>query len=197
MRALVALDAVDDLDHRDVQNTFLRDVDRITVPAERSRLVISSQLLELAQIVDTSMGLKLASCADPAPAQAEGGQLTLAFNHMLDEIQDRDSALHASEEKYRLLFDANPNPMWVYDPDTLAFLAVNQAAVRQYGYSPDEFLAMTIKQIPLREDDPVRLDQPQGLPADLGRWDGLGRHRRKDGSTLSAGRRSSSPTCST
>jgi hypothetical protein len=56
MRALVALDAVDDLDHRDVQNTFLRDVDRITVPAERSRLVISSQLLELAQIVDTSMG---------------------------------------------------------------------------------------------------------------------------------------------
>ena len=47
----------------------------------------------------------------------------------------------ASEQQYRLLFDSNPHPMWVFDVETLAFLAVNDAAVRLYGFSRDEFLA--------------------------------------------------------
>jgi two-component system cell cycle sensor histidine kinase/response regulator CckA len=51
--------------------------------------------------------------------------------------------LQESEEKYRLLFDSNPHPMWVYDQETLAFLAVNDAALRHYGYSREEFLGMT------------------------------------------------------
>jgi PAS domain S-box-containing protein len=52
-----------------------------------------------------------------------------------------------SEQQYRLLFAGNPHPMWVYDLETLAFLAVNDAAISHYGYSRDEFLAMTIKDI--------------------------------------------------
>ena len=48
--------------------------------------------------------------------------------------------LAQSEEQYRLLFEGNPHPMWVYDVETLAFLAVNDAAVESYGYSRDEFL---------------------------------------------------------
>ena len=52
-----------------------------------------------------------------------------------------------SEEQYRLLFDSNPQPMWVYDEETLAFLAVNDAAVKHYGYSHGEFLSMTIRDI--------------------------------------------------
>ncbi len=52
-----------------------------------------------------------------------------------------------SEHQYRMLFAGNPNPMWVYDLETLAFLAVNDAAIDHYGYSRDEFLAMTIKDI--------------------------------------------------
>jgi len=114
----------------------------------------------------------------------ELGHLTLAFNHMLDEIEERDAALHASEEKYKILFDANPNPMWVYDPRTLAFLAVNQAVVRVYGYSRDEFLAMTIKEIRPPEEVPVLLEQLKGPLEDVSRSDGLWRHRKKDGSTL-------------
>jgi|SRR5688572_14354274 PAS domain S-box-containing protein len=50
------------------------------------------------------------------------------------------------------LFDAHPQPMWVVDVDTLAFLAVNPAATRLYGYSKDEFLAMTADQIRPAED---------------------------------------------
>ena len=56
-------------------------------------------------------------------------------------------SLERSEERYRLLFEANPLPMWVYDAETLRFLAVNEAAVRHYGYTRSEFLAMTITDI--------------------------------------------------
>jgi len=56
-------------------------------------------------------------------------------------------ALRRGEERYRLLFDANPHPMWVFDEETLRFLAVNDAALRKYGYTRDEFLGMTISEI--------------------------------------------------
>ena len=46
-----------------------------------------------------------------------------------------EEIVRASEEQYRLLFESNPLAMWVYDLETLRFLAVNDAAVEQYGYS--------------------------------------------------------------
>jgi diguanylate cyclase (GGDEF)-like protein/PAS domain S-box-containing protein len=51
------------------------------------------------------------------------------------------------EASFRLLFDSNPLPMWVYDRETLRFLAVNDAAVSHYGYSREQFLAMTLPEI--------------------------------------------------
>jgi PAS domain S-box-containing protein len=61
-------------------------------------------------------------------------------------------ALEDSEERYRNLFEVHPNPMWVVDAKTLGFLAVNDEAVRQYGYTREEFLAMTADQIRPEED---------------------------------------------
>jgi len=61
-------------------------------------------------------------------------------------------ALEQSEERYRMLFEVHPQPMWVVDAATLAFLAVNGAAVGLYGYSKSEFLAMTADQIRPEED---------------------------------------------
>ncbi len=55
--------------------------------------------------------------------------------------------LRESEKKYRTLFHVCPIPMWVFDPDTLKFLNVNNAALKHYGYSNEEFLSMTIKDI--------------------------------------------------
>jgi len=66
--------------------------------------------------------------------------------------QDAEMRLHESEEQYRLLFENNPHPMWVHDVDTLAFLAVNDAALSHYGYTRDEFLSMTALDIRLPED---------------------------------------------
>src|SRR5687768_11493109 len=61
-------------------------------------------------------------------------------------------ALEESEERYRRLFDVHPQPMWVVDAKSLAFLAVNAAAMRLYGYSKEEFLSMTADQIRPQED---------------------------------------------
>ncbi len=63
-----------------------------------------------------------------------------------------ENALHASEARYRALFRSNPHPMWAYDLETLAFLAVNDRAISQYGYSEAEFLSMTIADIRPPED---------------------------------------------
>ena len=88
------------------------------------------------------------------------------------------------EEPYRLLFEHNPQPMWVYDLDTFRFLAVNDAAVHHYGYSRAEFLAMTIKDIRPAEDIPALLDTIARSPGKGLDTSGIWRHRKQDGSLI-------------
>jgi PAS domain S-box-containing protein/putative nucleotidyltransferase with HDIG domain len=82
------------------------------------------------------------------------------------------------------LFDHNPLPMWIYELNSLRFLAVNNSAVKVYGYSEEEFLQMTIKDIRPEEDLPLLEDNlKQERPAfqrNSGEW----RHLKKDGSIL-------------
>ena len=63
---------------------------------------------------------------------------------MRRQRREAESLLRTSEAQFRLLFEANPNPMWVFDEETFRFLAVNDAALRHYGYTRDEFLALTV-----------------------------------------------------
>lgn len=58
----------------------------------------------------------------------------------------------ASQVKFNLLFKNHPLPMWIYDIQSLAFLEVNDAAVKKYGYSHKKFLTLTLKDIGLKED---------------------------------------------
>ncbi|HZQ63106.1 MAG TPA: PAS domain S-box protein, partial [Casimicrobiaceae bacterium] len=97
------------------------------------------------------------------------------------------SAARERDASFELLFAQNPLPMWVYDLATLQFLQVNDAAIRHYGYSRDEFLAMRIVDIRPTEDVPrllenvgeVRIDEArETVRQDRGTW----RHRLKDGS---------------
>jgi diguanylate cyclase (GGDEF)-like protein/PAS domain S-box-containing protein len=92
-------------------------------------------------------------------------------------------ALRQSETAYRLLFDSNPLPMWVFERKTLKFLAVNEAASRQYGFSSREFLTMTIADIRPAEDIPALLEATanpsQGLQ-EAATW----RHRKKNGAII-------------
>jgi PAS domain S-box-containing protein len=64
----------------------------------------------------------------------------------------RDAALE-QERSFRLLFEANPQPMWVHDTGTQRFLATNDAAIAQYGWSREEFLGMTVADIGPAEDE--------------------------------------------
>ena len=70
-----------------------------------------------------------------------------AFGDMLSLTVSDVTALKRSEISFRLLFDDNPMPMWVFDAETTQFLNVNDAAVRHYGYSRDTFLQMQLRQI--------------------------------------------------
>jgi two-component system, cell cycle sensor histidine kinase and response regulator CckA len=91
--------------------------------------------------------------------------------------------LEESEARYRLLFDRNPAPMWVYDRTTLEFLEVNAAAIDHYGYSREEFDRMSIMDIrPPDEQDRLRVYLATATAAELTFF--AGRHLRKDGSII-------------
>jgi PAS domain S-box-containing protein len=118
------------------------------------------------------------------------GRLPHAVRRALEEQDSRrqrnriESELRTSEEQYRLLFESNPQPMWVYDRSTLAFMAVNEEAIRHYGYSREEFLGMTILDIRPSEDVDRVLrstwrDRTHPLQ-NSGPW----KHRLKDGTII-------------
>ncbi|HEY5298870.1 MAG TPA: PAS domain S-box protein [Verrucomicrobiae bacterium] len=79
-------------------------------------------------------------------ADPEIGALVINSRDVTERWRSAED-LRDSERQYRLLFQTNPNPMWVFDLETLAFLEVNEAAILHYGYAREEFLAMTIMDI--------------------------------------------------
>ena len=88
-----------------------------------------------------------------------------------------------NKEQNKILFESNPFPMWIYDLETLMFLEVNDAAVAKYGYSKEEFLSLTLKDIRPQEDiDKLIFNVEQ--ETSTYQWSSGWRHRKKDGSIL-------------
>jgi PAS domain S-box-containing protein len=108
------------------------------------------------------------------------------FLAIINDITERiiaEEALTISEKKYRYMFENNPQPMWIYDIETLKFLEVNTSAINQYGYTRDEFLSMTLRDIRPLEDIPLlELDiaQTDKKLNSAGEW----RHKKKNGELI-------------
>jgi PAS domain S-box-containing protein len=92
-------------------------------------------------------------------------------------------AAQEADERYGMLFGSNPQPMWVFDVETLSFLAVNDAAVRHYGYNREEFLSMTIMDLLPPEDAPGLHHGLEGTGLQRGDV-ALTQHQRKDGTIV-------------
>ncbi|HKG32177.1 MAG TPA: ATP-binding protein [Gemmatimonadales bacterium] len=115
---------------------------------------------------------------DLAFAEELGSRAALAVDNarLYRAAQDAD-------HRYGMLFQSNPNPMWIFDVETLEFVEVNEAATLQYGYSRDEFLGMSIMDILPPDDAP-------GLHHGLERTGthrgevALAQHQRKDGTIV-------------
>jgi PAS domain S-box-containing protein len=95
------------------------------------------------------------------------------------------AAVEESEKKYSELFHLTPLPMMVFDLDTLQFLDVNDASVKHYGFSREEFLSMTLKDIKLPEDIPILEDNLENDKA-VKKTNSLGifRQKKKNGEII-------------
>jgi PAS domain S-box-containing protein len=150
----------------------------------------------MASVKDGSLDVQV-----PTSTQDEFGRLATGFNSMIgrireltlereaqqetlrERVREATAESNAAAERYRLIFDSNPLPMWVYDAQTLFFLTVNEAATQNYGWTREEFLNLSILDIHPAEDAAALLDDI-GRPAEEGAQLRAWRHRRKDGSLI-------------
>ncbi len=119
-----------------------------------------------------------------APIRDERNRVTgtiVTFKDITEQFAS-DARLKLQAEQYRLLFETNPNPMWVYDARNLQILAVNQAAISQYAYSRDEFLRLTINDLRPVKDLPAL--EPATSPRTETHFSGQLRYLKKDGSPM-------------
>jgi PAS domain S-box-containing protein len=115
----------------------------------------------------------------PSPRQlrAANGEVLRLNEELERRVEERTAAVAEAEQRYRQLFEFNPAPMWVREPESGRFLAVNPAAIELYGYTEQEFLSMTVhKLIPDGESRRRRIE-------DIGKTL-LERHLQKSGRTM-------------
>ena len=130
--------------------------------------------ITLAMATDSGRGFP---GADVALAQ----ELALTSTVAIEGARLRHDAAEV-DRRFQLVFDAHPQPMWLFDVDTLAFLAVNDAAVHHYGWTREEFLGMTILDL-LAPEDGNALPSVPDRPMARGEA-ALAHHRRRDGSLV-------------
>jgi PAS domain S-box-containing protein len=144
---------------------------RLPVDARDTRVA----LVTLAMASDTRRRF---TPADLSLAEELVGGVGLAMENVRLRDQADEGARRAD-----LVFQAHPQPMWIFDADTLTFLAVNDAAVDHYGWSRDEFLGMTIMDL-LAPDDSATTVAVTGERGALRGEAALAHHRRRDGTVM-------------
>lgn len=108
--------------------------------------------------------------------------ITTIIGTMIDitERKKAEDELKASEQKYKVIFESNPVPMWMIAKDNLKIIAINDAAAKQYGYSKQELTNMDVTVLRLPEDRELQL---RGYQDDSDRTR-IARHVKKDGTII-------------
>ena len=140
-------------------------------------------LVAWASVFPVSLLCRVLMPSTPIPGELWNlPKYVVAFGMILTLLEDEISSAADASEHYRLLFAANPHPMWIYQPETLRFLDVNDAAIQHYGYSREEFLSMTMHD--LRPPEAVGGSRSETSPARLTKSSEPWLHRKKDGSCI-------------
>ena len=105
--------------------------------------------------------------------------ISVYFRDVTDQ-KKTEKSLKESEKKYRSIFYKSPLPKWIFDCETLRFLEVNDMAVQHYGYTQEEFLNMTIRDIRPKEDVQLLLDDLK-INSDQNIMRSTWRHLKKNG----------------
>ncbi|GAB2914794.1 EAL domain-containing protein [Paralcaligenes ginsengisoli] len=131
-----------------------------------------------------SFALYYQSPRSPKLEELQMGQMGAELAAVAIERSRIATALEQSEAEYRLLFESNPDPMWVCDAASGRILAVNDQAIQHYGFDRHEFLAMSDND--LQADDPASADISKLESQSAHSLNQAVRlHRRKDGSLIS------------
>jgi PAS domain S-box-containing protein len=162
-----ALELVPDLEWH-----WIDRYDRVARTGESARFELHSQAMQ------RTFAVEAVRVGEPA-----GRKVALLFSD-ISQMRAAESKLRDSEQRYRLMFQHHPHPMWVYDQETLGFLEVNDAALAHYGYSREDFATMTIADIRPPEDRPRLEEEVAATVRGLSERGTLWRHRRKDGSLI-------------
>jgi PAS domain S-box-containing protein len=106
------------------------------------------------------------------------------LNNTLErKVEERTLELQESERKYKMLFESSPLPKWIIDMEEYRFQAVNEAAIKHYGYSREEFLSMTAVDIRPESEREKFLNFNRTFPdkaQNIGTW----KHQKKDGTVI-------------
>jgi len=156
----------------------------------RDENLSTGQLLNSLGILEHTMAWRTASGASVDVLAASSflrdhDNTPVAVVYVASDFTERkraESALRDSEHRYRTLFEMNPLPMWVYDYESLRFTDVNDAAVRHYGYTRDEFLRKTIRDI--RPPEEYGAMEQALAAAESRRGPSHFRHQKKDGGII-------------
>lgn len=155
------------------------------VPREHRDFVVGQTQLIEREVEGLSLrrdGTKIPVAIRSSAIDYMGKPAILLHVRDITERRQIEQALRESEERYRLLFDSNPQAMWVHDLATRRFIAVNDAALRLYRYSREEFMWMdSIDALGLQSGAHIAdlPTSPKLVQVSVEK------HRRKDGTPLS------------
>ena len=113
-----------------------------------------------------------------------GGEVTI-IGSMIDvtERKAAEEELRSSEQKYKLLFESNPLPLWMIEKDSMMIIAVNDAAAHLYGYTKEELLHTSVRDLRVPEERDAQL---RGYKQEFNNTSerGIVRHLKKDGTVM-------------